>query len=576
MQAWRSGSGGGADAADRAGSAACWPTRAGACVDADALTALAPTDCRRPRAGTRRSLLTPHAGELARLLGVDRADVEARRLRARPARGPDLDAVVLLKGSTTVVARPDGRSRVNPTGRRRWPPPAPGTCWPACCGALLAGGLDPSTRGSAAPGCTAWPAGWPPADGASDHGGRRPGRLPAAAAGRDGSGSTERVSVTGMRAARGVDLDAIRDNVGRAARARTDGRGMAVVKADGYGHGLLPSARAALAGGATWLGAALLDEALALRAAGITAPRVLAWLHRPGRAAGPTRCAPTSTCRSRRLGARRGRRRGPRDRPTGPGAPQGRHRPVPRRRAPLADWPDLVEAAAQGRGRRRGRGGRALVPLRLRRRARPPDDRPPGRGVPPRRSRSPSAAGLRPEVRHLANSAATLTAPDAHFDLVRPGHRRLRAVPGARGRPARRLRAAAGDDARGRLVLVKRVPAGSGVSYGHTYTTERETTLGLVPLGYADGIPRAGGNVGPGAGRRSAPHGRRPGLHGPVRPRPRRRRGQAGDEVVLFGPATTASPTAQDWADAAGTIAYEIVTRVGPRVPRVYVEASRR
>ena len=124
------------------------------------------------------------------------------------------------------------------------------------------------------------------------------------------------------------------------------------------------------------------------------------------------------------------------------------------------------------------------------------------------------------------------------------------------------------------VVLVKRVPAGSGVSYGHIYTTDTETTLAVVPLGYADGIPRAAGNVGPvwAAGRRRTVAGRvcmdqfmlDLGDDG----------ADVGDEVVLFGAGDDGSPTAQDWADATGTISYEIVARVGPRVPRVYVGAA--
>jgi len=124
------------------------------------------------------------------------------------------------------------------------------------------------------------------------------------------------------------------------------------------------------------------------------------------------------------------------------------------------------------------------------------------------------------------------------------------------------------------LVLVKRVPAGSGVSYGHIYTTATETTLGVVPLGYADGVPRAASNVGPvwAAGRRRIVAGRVCmdqlvlDLGDDI--------AQVGDEVVLFGPGDDGEPTAQDWADATHTISYEIVTRVGPRVPRVYTGAA--
>ena len=174
-------------------------------------------------------------------------------------------------------------------------------------------------------------------------------------------------------------------------------------------------------------------------------------------------------------------------------------------------------------------------------------------------------------MRHLANSAATLTAPDQHFDLVRPGIAvyGLSPVPDVGGpadfglRPAMSLRAG--------LLLVKRVPEGSGVSYGHVYTTDRETTLGLVPLGYADGIPRNASNVGPvlAAGRRRTIAGRV--CMDQVVLDLGDDTADVGDEVVLFGSGADGEPTAQDWADATGTISYEIVTRVGPRVPRVYV-----
>jgi alanine racemase len=175
--------------------------------------------------------------------------------------------------------------------------------------------------------------------------------------------------------------------------------------------------------------------------------------------------------------------------------------------------------------------------------------------------------GVRPALRHIANSAATLTLPDAHFDLVRPGIAvyGLSPVPqqGDFGLvPAMTLRAS--------LALVKRVRAGEGVSYGHAYTTDRETTLTLVPLGYADGIPRHASNVGP-----VSINGRRFTISGrvcmdqfvvdvgdlPVTER---------DDAVLFGPGRDGEPRAQDWADAIGTIHYEIVTRVGARVPRTY------
>jgi alanine racemase len=176
--------------------------------------------------------------------------------------------------------------------------------------------------------------------------------------------------------------------------------------------------------------------------------------------------------------------------------------------------------------------------------------------------------GVVPDVRHLANSAATVTLPSAHFDLVRPGIAvyGLSPVPDQGGFgliPAMTLRS--------HLANVKRVGAGEGVSYGHQYLTERETTVALIPLGYADGIPRAATNVGP-----IAINGRRYTISGRVC------MDQfvvdvgdaevgAGDEVVLFGPGNHGEPNAQDWADVLDTIHYEIVTRIGSRVPRTYI-----
>jgi alanine racemase len=365
-----------------------------------------------------------------------------------------------------------------------------------------------------------------------------------------------------------VDLGAIRANVA-ALRAATSAEVLAVVKADGYGHGLLPAARAAVAGGATWLGTALLDEALALRAAGITAPRVLAWLIGPGEAWADGLAADVDlsvnagwaldevVAAARQTGTT-ARVHLKVDSGLGRGG------------AALADWADLVEAArkAEAEGVVRVVGLWSHLAYADA----------PGHPTIVRQAEVfreavalAEGAGIDPEVRHLANSAATLTAPEHHFDLVRPGLAvyGLSPVPDVAGPSAYGLRPAmtlAAD-----LVHVKRVPAGSGVSYGHTYTTARETTLGLVPLGYADGVPRAGGNVGPvlAAGRTRTVAGRvcmdqlvlDLGDDDVA----------VGDEVVLFGPGDDGGPTAQDWAEATGTISYEIVTRVGPRVPRVYV-----
>jgi len=363
-----------------------------------------------------------------------------------------------------------------------------------------------------------------------------------------------------------INLDAIRGNVATLKRA-TPAEVMAVVKADGYGHGLLPVARAALAGGATWLGTAIIDEALLLRAAGIQVP-ILAWLWSPSESvavagairAGVDLSVSSTWALDTVLAAARDA-----------GQRANVHLKIDtglsRNGAYIDDWPDLVAAAAKAET------GGEIAAVGVWSHFAYADD--PGHPTVARqleRFREGVAlaerAGLRPRLRHLANSAATLTNPDTHFDLVRPGIAvyGLSPVP-TQGNfdlvPAMSLRAEA--------ALAKRVQPGEGVSYGHVYHTAAATTLVLVPLGYADGIPRHAGNRAPVqvGGTRFRISGRvcmdqfviDVGDQAVV----------AGDTVVLFGAGRDGEPTAQDWADAADTIHYEIVTRVGPRVPRRYV-----
>jgi alanine racemase len=361
-----------------------------------------------------------------------------------------------------------------------------------------------------------------------------------------------------------VDLTAIQNNVAFM-KAATSAEVMAVVKADGYGHGLLPSARAALAGGATWLGTAIVDEAIALRTAGITAP-LLSWLWTPGEAevVGQALAAgidlsvsslwqlDTVTAAARASGTTA---RIHLKIDTG----------LSRNGSYVDDWPELVTAAAkaQAAGEVTVIGVWSHFVY-----ADEPGHPTIGKQIAAFRDALEVAAraGVEPQLRHLANSAATLTLPAAHFDLVRPGIAVYGLSPVAETfglTPAMTLRAGAAS--------VKRVRAGEGVSYGHEYTTDRETTLVLVPLGYADGVPRHASNVGPVwiNGARFTVAGRvcMDQIVVDVGDLPV----AAGDPVVLFGPGRDGQPTAQDWADAVGTIHYEIVTRIGPRVQRVYV-----
>jgi alanine racemase len=370
-----------------------------------------------------------------------------------------------------------------------------------------------------------------------------------------------------LRARAVIDLDALRSNVA-ALRAKAPGAGfMAVVKADAYGHGMVPCARAALEAGATWLGAATPEEALALRAAGLGG-RVLCWLWTPG---GPWRAcveadidvtvsahwALAEAVAAARAAGRTARVQLKID------AGLGRNGIQP------DQWPDIVSAArtAEREGLIRVTGlwahfscadepGHPSIDREL--------------AVFRRALDQAAAAGLTPEVRHIANSPGTLTLPESHFDLVRPGVAMYGISPvpelGSSAdfglRPVMTLTA--------RLASVKQVPGGHGVSYGHRYVTPGPTTLALVPLGYADGVPRHASGTGPVlvAGKRRTVAGRVAmdqfvvDLGGDA--------ASAGDEAVLFGPGDRGEPTAEDWARASGTIAYEIVARIGARVPRVH------
>jgi alanine racemase len=364
-----------------------------------------------------------------------------------------------------------------------------------------------------------------------------------------------------------IDLDAIRANVATLKQRAGDAGVMAVVKADGYGHGMVPSARAALDGGATWLGVAMADEALELRAAGIDAP-TLAWL------LGPSEDWTAVAAADVDLGVNA---RWALDRAAAAATATGRatrvHLKVDtglgRAGVQPGDWPELVEAAAKAQA-----DGTVEVVGVWSHLAYADQPRHPTidaqRLVFDEALAVANAAGVDPQVRHLANSAATLALPSTHYDLVRPGVAVYGLSPGPEvGIPAE-LGLTPAMTLITQLALAKRVPAGHGVSYAHRYTTTREATLALVPVGYADGVPRQLTNLG-----EVAVNGKRYRIAGTVC------MDQfvldvgddavaAGDEVVLFGSGESGEPTADEWADAIGTINYEIVTRIGARVPRTY------
>lgn len=372
-----------------------------------------------------------------------------------------------------------------------------------------------------------------------------------------------------------IDLAAISHNVTVLAAAASSAQVMAVVKADAYGHGLVPSARAAIAGGATWLGAAQVAEALALRAAGITEVRILTWLYAPDAPFDQVLQADLDISVSAswalsavvEAAARTGRTaRVHLKVDTG----LGRNGFTP---TDLVDvLPQVLRAQASGAVDVVGLWSHlafADAPEHptVRAQAVVFDDA----------IRTVERAGLQLQVRHLANSAAVLTWPSVHYDLVRPGLAVYGLSPIPEQATAAELGLVPAMRLEARLATVKTVPAGQGVSYGHQYETATVTKLGLVPLGYADGIPRhASGAPGhPGGpvqvgGQRLTVAGRvcMDQIMLDLGPEATQ---EAGDVVVLFGSGANGEPTAEDWAQAAGTISYEIVTRLGARVPREYV-----
>ncbi|EWT03052.1 alanine racemase [Intrasporangium oryzae NRRL B-24470] len=350
-----------------------------------------------------------------------------------------------------------------------------------------------------------------------------------------------------------VDHDAVAANV-RTLRTAAGTGLMAVVKADAFGHGAVPVARTCLAAGATWLGVTRIGEALELRHAGIDAP-TLAWLFDPARAAEAVAAgvdlsvsSPADLAAVARVA----------------GAPRvhlkldtGLHRSG----CPGEDWSRLVTTAADLERASRIRvvgvwshlshGGepdavathRQLLMFRV--------------SVDLART-----AGLRPDVVHLANTAAVqANARHTAYDLVRVGAGLYGIGEGLR--PALALRS--------QVVQVRQVAAGRGVGYDHVGRTTRETQLALVPLGFADGVPRAA------TGRASVwVGGRRVPLIGRVcmdqvvadiGPEPV----AVGTEVIVLGPGGRGEPTARDWATWAGTNEHEIYTGIGARVARRHV-----
>ncbi|WP_433800406.1 alanine racemase [Actinomycetospora sp. CA-084318] len=371
-----------------------------------------------------------------------------------------------------------------------------------------------------------------------------------------------------------IDLGAIRHNVRHLAALAGDAATMVVVKADGYGHGAVDVARAALEAGAGWLGVCTLEEAAELRAADITAP-VLSWLHVPDEDFAPAVASGVDLgVASRRdlaaiaAGARAA------------GRPARVHLKIDtglsRNGCPPHAWGDLLDAVADHVAA--GEVEPVAVWTHLAHADAPAH---PTIDVQADRFDDAHAAAQarlgRTLLAHVANSAATLTRPDLHRDLVRPGIAVYGLDPVVGPGEATALRPAM--SLHGRVALLKTVAAGEGVSYGHIWTTPTDRTLALVPVGYADGVPRLLGST----GRLSVGIG---GVRRPVvgrvcmdqvvvdlGPADAEHGVAEGDEVLLFGDGADGGPSAAEWAELLGTIHYEIVTGVGsrPRLRRTVV-----
>lgn len=389
---------------------------------------------------------------------------------------------------------------------------------------------------------------------------------PRLSSGRIGRGDmTMNTTETNAAAEAVVDLDAIAQNVRVLRDLAGPAQVMAVVKADGYGHGATQVGAAAVAAGAAELGVATIAEALALRRDGITAP-VLAWLHPPGTDFAPALQADVQLAVSSIQQV---------DALLDAVTRTGRTATVTvkldtglnRNGVGADEFPELLDALkrAQADDAIRLRGLMShLVHGDI------PDE--PLNDLQAHRLMEAhtlaDARGVTFEVVHLSNSPSVMTRPDLAFDMVRPGIAVYGQTPipnrGHMGLvPAMTLKCP--------VALVRSVRAGEGVSYGHTWVAERDTTLALLPLGYADGVfrnlsgridvlingelRRSVGRIcmdqfvvdlGPGGGA------------------------SEGDEAILFGPGAQGESTAQDWADLLGTINYEIVTSPRGRITRTY------
>ena len=364
-----------------------------------------------------------------------------------------------------------------------------------------------------------------------------------------------------MRAEAIVDLSAIKSNV-ELLKKTSGTKLLAVVKADAYGHGLIPVAQAAISAGADYLGVALLEEAVTLREAGISAP-ILAWLVQPGSDFAQAialdidiAAASLKALSEISLASQQVQKKARVHLEVDTGMTRGGF---------LAEWDQLGAAHVQdieivGVFSHFARADEPAEKQNQDQMARFAE-----------MVAKLEALGFSHLIKHLSNSAATLKNHAAAFDMVRTGIALYGLSPDVTTlgtssalalRPAMQLRAA--------LYLVKDVPAGTPVGYGASESTTRDTRLGVITMGYADGIPRIARSAGIWHNGKRAPIIGRVSMDQFVVDLGPDSKAQSGDWVTIFGNGSHGEYTADDWGAASQSINYEIVTRIGPRVPRIY------
>ena len=369
------------------------------------------------------------------------------------------------------------------------------------------------------------------------------------------------------RASAEINLSAITQNF-KSIKSRTTADVLAVVKADAYGHGLIPVSKALEEAGADWFGTALLEEALNLRKAGILKP-IISWLTPLGEdfksaidldidLGIPSIDLLDEVIKTASLTGKTARIHLEID----TGMSRG---------GVLSEWDQLIKSVLVGVNLKQlkvigiwSHFARADEPDELMNQEQ--------LSLFEEKVNQAKAAGIDAQFIHIANSAALFTNKSAHKNIIRSGIALFGLSPDVKTigdssslglKPAMKLKA--------KLNLVKEVKAGSSVGYGGTAVLKSDTKLGVVALGYADGIPRSTNNLaGVFVDKKRAPIIGRVSMDQFVVDLGITSTAKTGDEVIVFGDGSSGEYTVDEWAKAANTINYEIITRIGPRVPRIY------